>query len=80
MTTVGAFGTNDYMRRVCGEANIRAMRAAKEAGVSRFAFISAHDFKIPFLLKASLQLASTLVARGHCLGKRRKSRARAGVL
>lgn len=50
ISTVGAFGSNEFMRKVCGEANVLAIQTAKERGVPRFCFISAHDFRIPGLL------------------------------
>ena len=47
VSCVGAFGSHEAMRRVCGETNVAVMRAAKSRGVGRFAFISAHDFGPP---------------------------------
>ncbi|CAK4662112.1 hypothetical protein LEN26_006522 [Aphanomyces euteiches] len=40
ISTVGAFGSNEFMEKICGDANIEAVRAAKEAGTERFVFIS----------------------------------------
>jgi nucleoside-diphosphate-sugar epimerase len=44
VSTLGAFGSNEQMYRVCGAANIALMEAAAAAGVPRFAFISVHDY------------------------------------
>lgn len=62
VSTLGTFGSNEQMYRICGEANMRLMDAAAEAGVPRFAFISVADFKFPggwhaqdFLLKGYFQ-------------------------
>eukprot|EP00297_Palpitomonas_bilix_P024461 CAMPEP_0113912924 /NCGR_PEP_ID=MMETSP0780_2-20120614/29228_1 /TAXON_ID=652834 /ORGANISM="Palpitomonas bilix" /LENGTH=44 /DNA_ID=CAMNT_0000909999 /DNA_START=409 /DNA_END=539 /DNA_ORIENTATION=+ /assembly_acc=CAM_ASM_000599 len=38
------------MKKICGSTNVAAAEAAKQGGVERFAFISAHDYKLPFLL------------------------------
>lgn len=58
VSTMGAFGSNDYMYKICGETNMRVMDAAAAAGVPRFSFVSVHEFKLPagwraqdFLLK-----------------------------
>ncbi|OQR80575.1 hypothetical protein THRCLA_11986, partial [Thraustotheca clavata] len=40
ISTVGAFGSNELMQKMCGDANIEAARAAKDGGVERFVFIS----------------------------------------
>jgi hypothetical protein len=32
VTTVGAFGSNEFMEKMCGDANINAARAAQKAG------------------------------------------------
>uniref|UniRef100_A0A7S3GK06 NAD(P)-binding domain-containing protein n=1 Tax=Palpitomonas bilix TaxID=652834 RepID=A0A7S3GK06_9EUKA len=47
---VGGFGSNEVMKKICGSTNVAAAEAAKQGGVERFAFISAHDYKLPFLL------------------------------
>ncbi|ESR44095.1 hypothetical protein CICLE_v10012367mg [Citrus x clementina] len=38
------FGSNSYMYKINGTANINAVKAAKEQGVKRFVFVSAADF------------------------------------
>ncbi|XP_077223159.1 uncharacterized protein At1g32220, chloroplastic-like [Tasmannia lanceolata] len=44
ISCVGGFGTNSYMYKINGTANINAIRAAAERGVKRFVYISAADF------------------------------------
>lgn len=59
VSCVGGFGSNEQMRKINGGANVEAIRAAAEAGVDRFVFISAHDFGLP-----------GFVMRGYYAGKR----------
>ncbi|RLN88441.1 hypothetical protein BBJ28_00007613 [Nothophytophthora sp. Chile5] len=40
ISTVGAFGSKDFMEKMCGDATILAARAAQKAGVERFVFVS----------------------------------------
>ncbi|XP_057799190.1 uncharacterized protein At1g32220, chloroplastic [Salvia miltiorrhiza] len=44
ISCVGGFGSNSQMYKSNGTANINAIRAASEAGVKRFVYISAADF------------------------------------
>ncbi|CAM9319310.1 unnamed protein product [Scytosiphon promiscuus] len=41
VSCVGAFGSNEEMERICGDATVAATEAAEKAGVKNFAFISA---------------------------------------
>ncbi|KAL6213040.1 hypothetical protein ACLB2K_018255 [Fragaria x ananassa] len=59
ISCVGGFGSNSYMYKINGTANINAVRAASEHGVKRFVYVSAADFG----------LANYLV-RGYYEGKR----------
>jgi nucleoside-diphosphate-sugar epimerase len=47
VSTLGTFGSNEIMYKVCGVANMQLMDAAAEAGVGRFSFISVHDYVFP---------------------------------
>ncbi|RLN66988.1 hypothetical protein BBJ29_006912 [Phytophthora kernoviae] len=40
ISTVGAFGDNELMEKMCGDATIVAARAAQKAGAERFVFVS----------------------------------------
>jgi len=54
VSCIGGFGSNEQMLKVCGEATSEAARCAKEAGVSRFGFVSVHDFRLPNFLADSV--------------------------
>ena len=47
VSTIGAFGSYDFMVKMCGQATIGAVEVAKELGVPRVVFISAHDYGFP---------------------------------
>jgi len=61
VSCVGAFGSNAHMKAVNGDANVAAVEAAAAAGVQRFAYISAHDYRFP---------ADLVVLKGYFEGKR----------
>ncbi|KAA8494432.1 Uncharacterized protein FVE85_2673 [Porphyridium purpureum] len=44
VSCVGGFGSNEQMRRICGDTNVSVARAAHEAGVPRFVFVSARMY------------------------------------
>ncbi|XP_070010444.1 uncharacterized protein At1g32220, chloroplastic-like isoform X1 [Nicotiana tabacum] len=46
ISCVGGFGSNSYMYKINGTANINAIRAASQEGVKRFVYISAADFGV----------------------------------
>ena len=47
ISCLGAFGSNNFMQKICGDSNITVFNEAAKAGVSRAAFISVHDYKLP---------------------------------
>ena len=47
ISCLGAFGSNDFMQKICGDSNITVFNEAAKAGVSRAAFISVHDYNLP---------------------------------
>ncbi|TYJ32879.1 hypothetical protein E1A91_A05G066200v1 [Gossypium mustelinum] len=52
ISCIGGFGSNSYMYKINGTANINAIRAAADKGVKRFVYISAADFGFAnYLLK-----------------------------
>ncbi|KAL6594374.1 hypothetical protein ACP70R_048567 [Stipagrostis hirtigluma subsp. patula] len=52
VSCVGGFGSNSFMYKINGTANINAIRAAAERGVKRFVYVSAADFGlVNYLLK-----------------------------
>ncbi len=64
---MGAFGTDEYMERVCGDATVAVAEKAATMGASSFVFISAHDYQLPFVLK------------GYYRGKQKAERAVSGL-
>jgi nucleoside-diphosphate-sugar epimerase len=40
VSTIGAFGSNEFMENICGDATVQAVETAVAANVSRFAFVS----------------------------------------
>lgn len=44
VSCVGSFGSHDFMRKICGTANVAVFEEARRQGVDRAVFISAHDF------------------------------------
>ncbi|XP_062024411.1 uncharacterized protein At1g32220, chloroplastic [Rosa rugosa] len=59
ISCVGGFGSNSYMYKINGTANINAIRAASEHGVKRFVYVSAADFGL-----------ANYLLRGYYEGKR----------
>ncbi|KAL3844310.1 hypothetical protein ACJIZ3_001713 [Penstemon smallii] len=59
ISCVGGFGSNSFMYKVNGTANINAIRAASEEGVKRFVYVSAADYGVV-----------NYVLRGYYEGKR----------
>ena len=41
VSSIGAFGSNEFMEKVCGDANIATAEAAKAADIENFVFVSA---------------------------------------
>lgn len=64
ISCVGAFGSNEFMEKVNGDANIAAIEAAREAGVVRYVYISTVENNLPAFLLA-----------GYFNGKRRAEKA-----
>lgn len=52
VSTVGAFGSNDFMEKINGDANILCASASKVAGVENFVYVSTVENNLPeFILK-----------------------------
>ncbi len=64
ISCVGAFGSQDFMRKACGELTVRAARAAAEADAAGFGFVSALRVNAP-----SKDFPLSLLARGYFEGK-----------
>ncbi|XP_027081285.1 uncharacterized protein At1g32220, chloroplastic-like isoform X1 [Coffea arabica] len=61
VSTLGGFGSEEQMLRINGEANVVAVNAAKDFGISKFILISVHDYNLP----------SFLLNSGYFTGKRK---------
>jgi len=56
VSCVGAFGSNEFMIKVNGEANATCAQVASEQGVARFVYVSTVDNDLPdFVLKGYFQ-------------------------
>ena len=64
VSCVGAFGSDEYMARINGDANVRAVSAALRHKVARFVYVSAIQTDLP-----------SFVLRGYFEGKRRSEEA-----
>ena len=52
VSCIGAFGTNEFMEQINGDANILAVSEALKAGVTRFVYLSTVENNLPdFVLK-----------------------------
>ena len=45
MSCIGAFGSNEFMKQINGDANAAIAEAAAAAGIKRFVYISAEKFR-----------------------------------
>lgn len=68
VSVIGAFGSNDFMQRVCGDATIEAIRTAKEKGVSNFGFVSSAQV---YEGSMGLKLPASAPMHGYFQGKKR---------
>ncbi|KAL3163381.1 hypothetical protein ABBQ32_009766 [Trebouxia sp. C0010 RCD-2024] len=76
VSCLGGFGSNEFMLKICGEANVGVIREAAKAAVPRCAFISVHDYNLPgFVLPGYFQgkrnaeqaMAESYPEQGVCL-------------
>jgi nucleoside-diphosphate-sugar epimerase len=52
VSCIGGFGSNDYMEKINGDANINAVNACRQAGIQRFSYISTVENNLPdFILR-----------------------------
>jgi len=64
ISCVGAFGSNEFMEMVNGDANIAGMNGVKAAGIPRFVYVSTVENNLP-----------DFVLKGYFHGKRRAEEA-----
>jgi len=68
VSCIGAFGSNEFMQRICGDSTIEAIRTAKEKGVSRFGFVSSAQV---YEGSVGLKLPPSVPMHGYFQGKYR---------
>ena len=66
VSTIGAFGSNEFMERICGDATIEAVRTAKEKGVQKFGFVSSAQV---YEGSVGLNLPKSMPMHGYFQGK-----------
>ena len=68
VSCIGAFGSNDFMQRICGDATIEAIRTAKEKNVHQFGFVSSAQI---YKGSAGLAIPKSVPMHGYFQGKYR---------
>jgi nucleoside-diphosphate-sugar epimerase len=63
---IGAFGSNEFMERICGDATIEAIRTAKEKGIAQFGFVSSAQV---YEGSVGLKLPKSVPMHGYFQGK-----------
>ncbi|KAL7448047.1 hypothetical protein ACHAWC_000308 [Mediolabrus comicus] len=66
VSCIGAFGSNDFMKKICGDATIEAIKTAKTKGVQRFGFVSSAQV---YEGSAGLNLPQSMPMHGYFQGK-----------
>lgn len=68
VSSIGAFGSNEFMERICGDATVKAVRTAKEKGVSKFGFVSSAQV---YEGSVGLSIPKSMPMHGYFQGKYR---------
>lgn len=71
VSCIGAFGSNEFMQRICGDATIEAIRPTKEKGVPQFGFVSSAQV---YEGSVGLKFPRSMPMHGYFLGKYRAER------
>lgn len=66
VSTIGAFGSNEFMERICGDATIEAVLTAKAKGIQKFGFVSSAQV---YEGSAGLNLPKSMPMHGYFQGK-----------
>ena len=66
VSCVGAFGNNNYMKKICGDATVEAIKTAKTKGVQKFGFVSSAQV---YEGSAGLKLPQSMPMHGYFQGK-----------
>lgn len=67
VSCLGAFGTNEFMEKICGDATIDAAEISQKSGVKRFIFVS--EASVPTFEQSGL--SKGIFPYGYFSGKRR---------
>lgn len=68
VSCIGAFGSNDFMQKICGDATIEAIQTAESKGVSKFGFVSSAQV---YEGSTGLKLPPNVPMHGYFQGKAR---------
>jgi nucleoside-diphosphate-sugar epimerase len=68
ISCIGAFGSNEFMQRICGDATIEAIASAKAKGVQKFGFVSSAQV---YEGSAGLSFPPSVPMHGYFQGKYR---------
>lgn len=66
VSCIGAFGSNDFMKKICGDANIKAIHTAKNKGVQKFGFVSSAQV---YEGSVGMKLPPSMPMHGYYQGK-----------
>ena len=66
VSCIGAFGSNDFMKKICGDATIEAIKTSKSKGVQRFGFVSSAQV---YEGSVGLKIPSYMPMQGYFRGK-----------
>eukprot|EP00986_Skeletonema_menzelii_P015849 scaffold12827_cov140-Skeletonema_menzelii.AAC.5 len=66
VSCIGAFGSNDFMKKICGDATIEAIQTSKLKGVQKFGFVSSAQV---YEGSAGLKLPPSMPMHGYFQGK-----------
>eukprot|EP00956_Cyclotella_meneghiniana_P006907 scaffold9325_cov73-Cyclotella_meneghiniana.AAC.2 len=72
VSCIGAFGSNEFMERICGDATVEAIRTAKEKGIPRFGFVSSAQV---YEGSVGLNLPKSMPMHGYFRGKYKAEKA-----
>ena len=66
VSCIGAFGSNDFMKKICGDATIEAIQTSKMKGVRKFGFVSSAQV---YKGSVGLKLPPSMPMHGYFQGK-----------
>lgn len=66
VSAIGAFGSNDFMKKICGDATIEAIQTSQQKGVQKFGFVSSAQV---YEGSAGLKIPSSMPMHGYFQGK-----------